>query len=194
LSSIAVYGANCASIGKETLVHPITNYGIQKLEFEEFLSRNQGSNKLLIIRFTNLMNFKDKNSLPLKIFNEMVNSQIGKELVLSETRDLIYYREAVEATNRVIEKMSNEEEIEKKVLIMGSGVSISIPKLVKLFRDAVKNLDQYHLKTSYTHPIPRVSIQTDNWYAAYGQEFRQYTEEELVESTLKYVHYPRDSV
>ncbi len=192
LSSIAVYGTNCASISKETPVHPITNYGIQKLEFEDFLSQNQGKNKLLIIRFTNLMNFKDENSLPLKIFNEMVKPQIGKELVLSETRDLIYYREAVDATNRVIRKIRNEEVIEKKVLIMGSGVSIFIPKLVELFRDSVKNLDEFCVKTSYTHPIPRVSIQTDNWCAAYGKEFRQYTEEELVESTLKNVHYRRD--
>lgn len=192
LSSIAVYGANCASIGKETPVNPITNYGIQKLEFEDFLCRNQGTNKLLIIRFANLMNFKDENSLPLKIFNEMVKPQIGKELVLSETRDLVYYREAVDATNRVIKTMRNEEEKEKKVLVMGSGVSIFVPKLVELFRDAVKNLDEYCVKTSYTHPIPRVSIQTNNWYSAYGQEFRQYTEEELVESTLENVHYRRD--
>jgi len=190
LSSIAVFGHNCSLIDSTTKIKPKTSYGAEKKQLEKFLCENQGTNSLVILRLSNVINFKDSSSIPSRILNHLLEKNPKNKLILGESRDFIYHEDVTEAMNKINKRVKEKSFTNRRVIVLGSGKSISLPRLVNSFCSHLGYGEDRTTGISYSHEIPQVAIKMDDWQREHSVSFRQFSEEEIVKATLKHVEFP----
>jgi hypothetical protein len=181
LSSIAVYGENCSDVRRTSIAKPRTIYGQKKLELEKLIIDNVGSNNVVILRISNIINLEDIKT-PLGAIYKLLSSSISeKRMFLSETRDYVD-KEFVCAV--IAEKLYQFRNERIESLVIGSGKSISHKLLIQKLGLRV-NINHFGKMIVYKHPIPEVKINVVEWQDCYLARSQEYSEELLVEEVMK---------
>lgn len=148
-SSAAVYGnLSQKNVSENLNCKPINPYGVYKLKSELYLKSSKDFN-YIIFRLFNICGiqketmqfFKKKNSVFFKIRNSLkermtfyLNTTNNKTGDNSFERDFIYIKDFC----RIIEKMLISKKVNYTVNI-GSGINISIKKVIRKFETLFKN-------------------------------------------------------
>jgi UDP-glucose 4-epimerase len=154
-SSAAVYGnVNTFPISESHPLKPISAYGISKLTSELHLKLFQDYLKTTTFRFSNVygpgQNSSNEGGVVAIFINQLLNNQ--KPFIYgdgSQTRDLIYVADVVDALTLALDKPTNS------TLNIGSNTETSIIKLFNLIANLLNVEADFSQKPSRTMEIEK---------------------------------------
>ncbi len=190
ISSSAVYGDhNKKKLNEKMTLNPGTVYGINKMASESYITELSKYNKFpwLIIRLFATYGHGHKPSLYQGIVNIILTQLNNGNILnikgsLSRTRDLIYADDAGKIISNLI-----EQNLDKKIINVGSGKSTEIKKLIKICLKFFPN-NKHKIRTLQKTPgDPFSSVADISLLKKYNKNFKYTKLRDGISKTLKLI-------
>jgi UDP-glucose 4-epimerase len=190
ISSSAVYGDNNKKkLNEKMPLNPGTVYGINKMASESYITELSKYNKFpwLIIRLFATYGHGHKPNLYQGIVNIILTQLNNGNILnikgsLSRTRDLIYADDAGKIISNLI-----EQNLDKKIINVGSGKSTEIKKLIKICLKFFPNNKHKIRVLKKTPGDPFSSVADISLLKKYIKNFKYTKLQEGIDKTLKLI-------